>query len=251
MTTLRAIRRSQSAFDPLFFEKSPFFWPILRAARAFGEERGWPEVSTYARVFEADAPVRFEAAPPLPRRHRRAAIDPGALYDARITEDGCVPTRERSWHDFLNALVWGTFPRSKRALHERQHRAIASQLQALTTPPQSGGRAVAPHATRLPGARSREHDALALIDEGGVVLLESPGRRVGLVFGHALYEGLVLGVRAMAARVVEAKVASIPADPAGVVHGADAALEERLLSGGLVPELLPRIALAELAALSP
>jgi hypothetical protein len=252
VTTLRAIRRSQSAFDPLFFEKSPLFWPIVRAASAFvvpgAHACDWPEVASYTRVFEAEVPVRFEVAPPLPRRHRRAPIDPGALYDARITEGGCVPTRERSWHDFLNALVWGTFPRSKWALHERQHRAIASRL--------------APAATRLPGARSRDHDALALIDEGGVVLLGAPGRQVGVIFGHALYEGLVLGVRAMAARVVELQVDAIPteedlrgsgpakpdAKPGEWVRAADEALERRLKGGALVPEGLPRIALAELAA---
>jgi hypothetical protein len=248
VTTLRAIRRSQSAFDPLFFEKSPLFWPIVRAASDFRHERDWPEVASYARVFDADVPlrrVRFEVAPPLPRRHRRAPIDPGALYDARITERGCVPTRERSWHDFLNALVWGTFPRSKWALHGRQHQAIASRL--------------APEATRLPGARSREHDALALIDEGGVVLLGAPDRQVGVIFGHALYEGLVLGVRAMAARVVEARVDAIPTEEAlrgrgparaheTLVRAADEALERRLQGGSLVPEGLPRIALAELEA---
>ncbi len=40
----------------------------------------------------------------------------------------------------------------------------------------------------MPGARSREMDALALLDEGGVVQV---GERA-VVFGHALYEGAVL-----------------------------------------------------------
>ncbi len=230
--TLRAIRRSGGAFDPLFFEKSPLFWPIAQAARTFAREPDWPDVATYARVFGRSPPVRFEAVVPTPRRRRRAAIDPGALYDARITADGCVPTRERSWHDFLNALVWSAFPRSKRALHERQHEALVSRI--------------APDATRLPAARSREHDALALLDEGGVVRVASPGKRVGVVFGHALYEGLVLGVRSMAARVVEATVDVLPEDEAGWVRVADEALEARLRCGGLVPEVLPRIPLAEI-----
>jgi hypothetical protein len=232
--TLRAVRRSRSTFDPLFFEKSPLFWPIVRPARAFAGEADWPDVATYARVFEGPPLVRFEvAAPPSRgRRHRRASIDPACLYDARITVDACVPTRGRSWHDFLNALVWGAFPRSKRALHERQHRAIVSSLS--------------PDATRLPGARSREHDALALLDEGGVVMLQTPGERVGVVFGHALYEGLVLGVRAMAARVVEARMEVAPEGDVAWATAADGALEERLLKGGLVPEKLPRIGVGEI-----
>jgi hypothetical protein len=231
--TLRAVRRSREAFDPRFFEKSPLFWPIGRAARAFSHERDWPDVSTYVRVFEGAAPIRFEQSLPPPRRHRRATLDLGALYDARIVHDGVVPTRPRSWHDFLNALVWGTFPRAKRALHERQHRELVSR--------------VAPDAKRLPGTRSREHDALALLDEGGVVQAVTPAGEMGIVFGHALYEGLVLGVRAMAARVVVARIEAPPSGPAGWVELADRVLEERLRGDELAPNALPRVALADLA----
>jgi hypothetical protein len=142
-----------------------------------------------------------------------------------------VPTRPRSWHDFLNALVWGRFPRAKRALHERQHGELVSSVPA--------------GAKHLPGARSREHDALALLDEGGVVLLAAHGSRIGVVFGHALYEGLVLGVRSMAARALEARVSVDPHDRDDWVRVADGVLSEELRGGGLVPEALPRIPLAE------
>jgi hypothetical protein len=79
--------------------------------------------------------------------------------------DGMVRTRNESWHDFLNALVWATFPLAKTALHRRQHGLVV------------------PKAPR----RTPEGDALAMLDEGGFFL---PNR---VVFGHAIYEGLVLG----------------------------------------------------------
>jgi hypothetical protein len=143
----------------------------------------FPPVHSLQRVFGADlsdAPVRFVPAAPRPRRGRRPqAIDVRALYDARITLDRVVPTRARSWHDFMNALVWGTFPKAKSALHARQHRAIAARVE--------------PGARTLPPARTRELDALALLDEGGVVL---PGGDLAraVVFGHAIYENLALGI---------------------------------------------------------
>ena len=100
----------------------------------------------------------------------------------------------------MNALVWATFPQAKRALHERQHR--------LVVPAQPGESA----------HRSRELDALALLDEGGVVVIAPPGARVGsedeleravaageataVVFGHAIYEGVVLGRPAPLASVI-------------------------------------------------
>ncbi len=173
-------------FDPQFLERSPLFWPVLPAARSLfaqpGAMRDFPPVQSLDRVFGGDreAPVHFVPAAPRPRRGRRPqAIDLGALYDARITLDRVVPTRARSWHDLMNALVWGTFPRAKSALHARQHRAIAER--------------VAPGARTLPPSRTRELDALALLDEGGVVL---PGGDVAraVVFGHAIYESLALGV---------------------------------------------------------
>jgi hypothetical protein len=41
-----------------------------------------------------------------------------------------------------------------------------------------------------------------MIDEGGVVALATPSSELRLVFGHALYEGFVLGVRDMTAPLV-------------------------------------------------
>ena len=195
-------------FDPRFVERSALFWPVARAALALCGPQGegspfhsFPAVESFGRVFdpldaskgdpqgaprgagqEPPPPVRFVASPPRirPRRgRRREAIVVRDLYDARITLDRVVPTRPDSWHDLMNALVWGTFPRAKLALHARQHRAIAERI--------------APDARTLPPTRTRELDALALLDEGGVVLPWGDASRP-VVFGHAIYESLALGI---------------------------------------------------------
>jgi hypothetical protein len=224
------VRRPPRAtpFDPGFLERSPLFWPVLPAARSlFAHEslRDFPPVQSLDRVFGGDvnAPVRFVPAAPRPRRGRRPpAVDVDALYDARITLERVVPTRARCWHDLMNALVWGTFPRAKRALHARQHRAIVER--------------VTPGARTLPPARTRELDALALLDEGGVVL---PGGDVtrAVVFGHAIYESLALGVP-------PAVVAAITLD-AGAPTAVDEALAGRIEDGARfrTPDELSRVAL--------
>jgi hypothetical protein len=205
-------------FDPAFLARSPHFWPLERAVCRVGLGQDFPPVADLTRVHAGDPPVRFVPAPP-PRR-RAAPLDPRALYDARITLEGVVPTRERCWHDLMNALVWGTFPCAKRALHARQHRAIAARI--------------APGARTLPPARTRELDALALLDEGGVIVLardraglqgamaERPqavlaaavraGEADVLVFGHAIYESFALGV-------APAIVAAIVVDGGGAGRG--------------------------------
>lgn len=239
--TLRERRAQGQPFEGRFFERSPLFWPVAPYGARFAERVEWPDVSEYARVFDGrteGAPVRFVAAPPAPVRRRgretraRAEVDPRSLYDGRITLDRSVPTRPRSWHDFLNALVWGAFPRSKARVHARQHAAIA--------------RSLSPGATRIPPARSRAHDALALVDEGGVVVMvDDCGRRACAVFGHALFEGLVLQVRATIARAVEVRVPSLPGDVPGRLAAMDGALDARLADESLVPEDLPRVALRD------
>jgi hypothetical protein len=223
-------------FDPRFHEKHELFWPIARAAAPFARDTDWPGVDTYGRAFSplGRAPVRFELAAPAGRR-RGKSLDTTRLYDARITRDGSVPTRERSWHDFLNALVWATFPRAKHALHERQHRVLQARIPA--------------GARTLPARRSREHDALALIDEGGVVLIEGAGGRASsmVLFGHAIYEGLVLGRGAMTACGVRVHVDALP--PASEqIALADAALLELLTRDNLDPSRLHRVPIPAAAA---
>lgn len=212
-----AVRRA-APFDPAFIERHPLLWPLNRAARALDAFDDFPPLEALALVFartDGEPPVRFVHA--SPRRRRGERVDPRRLYDARISLDGEVPTRERCWHDLMNALVWGTFPRAKLALHLRQHQAIGERLT--------------PGAHTLPATRSRELDALALIDEGGVVLLPPCGSHGGsrpdggrgavfhlefasgapqaVVFGHAIYESLVLGVKpaVVAGVVVEPEAA--------------------------------------------
>jgi len=174
--------------------RSPLFWPLAEAIAAVnenmdGEEVGFPPPERIDAALGSYAGVRFVRQRPVSRR-RRGPRDPSTMYDARIAQEGCVPTRPGSWHDLMNALVWATFPLSKRALHERQ--------AGLVVPAQPGESA----------RRPRELDALALLDEGGIIVmtLDGPaadedelaawlgaGKATALVFGHAIYEGIVLG----------------------------------------------------------
>jgi hypothetical protein len=206
LNRLRHIRHELSQWSPCFFEKHRDFWPIARAASNFASCEDWPDVETYTSAFDIDdgePPVRFEQAP-AKRRRPAGPVVRSSLYDAVIVQRRIVLTRPRMWHDYLNALVWTAFPRAKLALHRRQHAAIE--------------RWIPEGATQLPNARTRELDALALVDEGGVLILSQRERPVSATaiatelsleqgetsmhFGHALFEGLVLGQPAMIARAV-------------------------------------------------
>lgn len=172
---------------------SPLAWPIAAALSRF-EGGGVPPVAEIDRALGARAGVRFVEAPP--RGRRRGTFDRASLYDARIVAQREVPTRGGNLHDFMNALVWASFPRAKMAIHERQHALIESRIEG----------------DRLPSMRTPEQDTLAMMDEGGIALLTADaelveratqsrdgdalarlvasGRTSAAVFGHALFEHL-------------------------------------------------------------
>lgn len=219
---LRKAREAASAFNGRFFEHDARFAAIASVASSFVEYTDWPDTAAIDRALSERAGVRFVAAARRPRR-QRGPVALGDLYDAHIAR-GEVPTRERNWHDLLNAIVWATFPKSKRALHTRQHAALQAwaRANAPAEPDADGDARVA----RLPNARTRELDALALVDEGGVLVAGN----ARVIFGHALYEGFVLRVPAMIAR-------GIP-----LAEATDEALAARLMLP-VTPEELPRVPL--------
>ena len=236
MTQVRALRK-QVPWRPDFVSESPLFAPLSDLAALFAAHGEFPAPEEIDRLLAPLAGVRFaRAQPPSTRpRPRQARIRRESdLYDANIHRERSVPTRDGSWHDFLNALVWGLFPRAKMALHARQHALVASGLDPATG--------------KLPGARTPEQDALALFDEGGLVvesacplatgdvIEDSLQRRTarGIVFGHAIYESFVLGVPWPTVRAI-------------VVTGPDldAGLEAVLATPGSLadPDFLPRVRL--------
>jgi hypothetical protein len=231
MRPLVAVRQAVAAetgfFGPALaraLEREPLFAPIAAAGRALLDSfDDFPPIEALACVFPGDPPVRFVRA--APRRRRRAEVDARALYDARIALDGEVPTRERSLHDLMNVLVWATFPRAKRALHVRQHRAIVERL--------------APGTRRLPPTRTPELDALALLDEGGVVLTSPSTPPV--VFGHAVYESLLLGVKPAIMAAIALRV-----DESAAIDAIDRSLADAIEDPSRLraPSELKRVAVA-------
>ncbi len=189
---------------------------------ALGEHADLPAVSHIDGALAPLAHVRFTPAPPRGRRGRRSA--PPCPYDESITLGGTVPTRERNVHDLMNALVWAVFPRAKRALHARQHELVTRAGRPRHGESQS---------------RTREGDALAMLDEGGLLVLASRARaheveascsgrdaegvaaitRAGearaIAFGHALYEHVAraLAITPLGMTVVlpvDAPVSAVP-----------------------------------------
>jgi hypothetical protein len=241
MTLVRTLRQ-RVPWDRSFADTSPLFAPLRVVAEPFRSLSAFPSPEEIHERLGSHAGVAFVRSETLPQHSGRVSHTPRKeldLYDARIHLERSVPTRPESWHDFLNALVWALFPRAKWALHVRQHGLVARGLD-----PETG---------RLPGARTREQDALALFDEGGLaVSCAEPlvdgaaieraidaGAAKAIVFGHAIYESYVLGAPWPMVRAIvvpergpdlDAGIARVLSDPASLCE----------------PASLPRVALTPL-----
>lgn len=196
--------------------------------------RAWPELDG------EQPPTRTALAAVLARANSQwTVVEQAAGYEAAVVE-GRIPTRDRSWHDTFNVLAFVSFPRTKAALHGR---CFALQRARAGKSP-----------------RSREEDALTLIDEtsllfagspaavaaferarpGGVTELDRVVRGEGMlayVLGHALLEHLALGRAPIGAGVLTVTIDGL-LDRAAV----DRALAERIAAGGFPrPQLSPTL----------
>ncbi len=239
--TTRATReqRRKTPWSDQLARSHPIFWPVRAFAEPFVGEAEFPSVAKIDAWLAPYARMRFREQVNRPRRARhKTASQP---YDESIVVAGEVPTREGSWHDFMNALVWAAFPTAKRALHARQHAFVKRERM--------GGE---------PGRRLPAHDALAVLDEGGVIVVSqrplsdegaidaaianSSARAV--VFGHAIFEAIAIGGPWPLVRAVPL---ALPHDSndSRLVQGADQALAVLLASerSPTRPQDLPRISL--------
>jgi len=207
--------REAFAATTAFHHVAPF------AARLAGAD--WPALARLDALARAQGlrnhaglPVRFAA------QHTRCGQWD---YEAAILASGEVPSRERNWHDLLNALTWLAFPRAKAALNAMQ----CAELER-----------------RRGTTRGPVSDAATLFDESGLLLLAPDDELADLLatrqwhaafvdrrrlwewtrvyaFGHALLEKLLSPWPGITAKCLFLKVSALP-EPGAPPDWLDAAL---------------------------
>lgn len=219
--------------------------PWLDPYRAFAfawQVPDWPDQLSVAalerQVTTASGfPVRFVSSDDAgPDRRERP-------YETHIAETGRVPTRN-NLHDFFNALVWLSFPKSKAALNQVQSEVIARE--------------------GIGGRRGPIRDAGTQIDESGLLLASTDdevftllaehrwhellvtrrsrwGRDIWpIIFGHGLLEQLVAPFKGLTAAVVPLLLSH--SNTSSNLHGKiDAAAAQFLNRSDLHPKLLLRL----------
>jgi hypothetical protein len=216
-------------------ELSRPFWEDYRDGLLSLDGESFPGTRKLNKLLPAglcsrsEHPIRFVPANQLP----------GVEYEKHIFRTGEVSTRENSWHDLFNALVWSRFPSLKVAMNAVHFRELGSGRE---------------------GRRGKQRDALTLFDESGVIVVSSvkenldalAGRDWNFVFrenasawsdeikvfvpGHALLEKFPRPYKSLTAHALLMRLDdSLLEHPrATLLRMLDEMLAERLLAGSIL-----------------
>lgn len=218
--------RPSEATDRAAFERPP----LADWARAFplimADDGEWP---TIAQLEQLRIAAQRDDGVGRPRFAPQSAqlLADGLHYEERIRA-GRIATRERNWHDLLNALVWLRYPLTKTALNLAQCADIArigrrerTRAQCAMTHFDEAGAIVVCSDPGLLGLWDR-HDWHGLFWRERAAW----GSRIAvLVFGHAVLELALQPARLLLAKtlVLMATAQDVVATAAG-----DAGLRRRI-----------------------
>jgi len=202
-------------------------WEGYRVSLGRLADGGFPGPDALSRLLPpgqanvAGKPIRFRSAGELP----------GIAYEKHIYETGEVSTRENSWHDLFNAMVWCRFPRLKSAMNEVHYRCLdeeqdgrrGGQRDALTLPDESGVIVTSPNEALLEVLYERNWQA-AFVDYRDAWA----GTGV-LVCGHAILEKFLQPYKSMTAHAIYLHL-----DKPMCLAELDGLLADTLLEGNLV-----------------
>ena len=192
----------QDTWNSRVLGSHPLFWPLVSGASLFVESfTNWPTLKDLQHYLDQSNNLIYT------RSHLPLTIVPQGEppeqfsdeYEPRIYLKGELQTRQNSWHDFFQVLIWKIFPKTKAAINELHFNAIKERLQStnnrkrrsvlenmLTQFDECGGIVISP-----------DTDLLLLVSKFDWKTLfwekraQTAQRLKCIVFGHAIYEKAV------------------------------------------------------------
>ncbi|KAB8033542.1 DUF3025 domain-containing protein [Fluviispira multicolorata] len=168
------------SWNSQFLKCSELFFPIMPYGKVFSNFCSWPQLNdlnVHLPSFICSwsgQKINF-----VLQRGMRVKEGFEGLYEPRIFLLGEVRTRLENWHDFFNAQIWYSFPKTKSALNMRQFFAFDEHAEFPWC--------------KSPPNRMREQDYMTMFDEGGCLIAKINNVKVPFIFGHAIYERMLYG----------------------------------------------------------
>lgn len=189
---------SNQTWNPQVLTSHPIYWPLLTSASQFVESFDqWPTLSDYQQFLNsAETPIVTRSGHKLcvvPQDENQQQFS--GEYEPRIYLKGELQTRQNSWHDFFQVLVWNLFPKTKATINELHFNATKNRINSS-----------------IPSQRSVLENTLTQYDECGSIIVSSDPSLLDLikqfewqslfweqrerlekelkcvVFGHAIFE---------------------------------------------------------------
>lgn len=157
-------------WDDCFYQRSDMFFPLQSAAKLFSSAK-WPSLEQMNNVLShSNIVLDGHELHAVSQSSKQEKTNFHENYEQRIHLRGEIQTRLENWHDYLNLLVWLTFPSIKGQLNQIQFQQ--SMLQ------------------RARGLKNRTviQQKLAHFDECGVIVVSSDPRLLKLLRNHQWQE---------------------------------------------------------------
>ncbi len=140
-------------WDADFLDNSPVF-SDLKLLLQNNYWNSWPGCQGLLSLIQS--PIILASGLPLDMKAQDDSLPyPEMGYEERIYKTGIISTREQSWHDLFNALIWLLFPQTKILLNQLHIQELEKQAGKKRTP---------------------ARDAITHLDESGIIIASSePG----------------------------------------------------------------------------
>jgi len=186
--------KKQDQWNPSFFKQTPLFWPITPTlTENIISSPSWPTLDQCNQLLSNNIPNKNQKIITFVEQ-ASTCHSFEEEYEPRIFLSGEVQTRLHNWHDFLQVLVWKTFPKTKALLNEIHYSAAIERYE------------------KNDKQRSKKENFVTLFDECGSIIVSADKNILELVenfewnklfvenkvlfdnaidcitFGHAMYE---------------------------------------------------------------
>lgn len=141
-----------------FCQNPQIFSPIMAVLRPFLAYKDWPCRADLQQSLDERDEILLASGKVL-----WLSDNVTGDYETHLYETGGLPTREHNWHDFLNLLVWQSFPRLKaqiNAMHYEEKQKNSSKQ------------------------RNTRQNRLTQFDESGVIVLSAYPEYEALLKAH-------------------------------------------------------------------
>jgi len=113
--------QKQDQWDTSVFHTSPIIRQLSNITRYYSTYTSWPKITDYQSLFKLK---NVGITPVSQSGHVEIFED---QYEPRVYLKKELQTRTENWHDFFNAMIWMSFPQTKKTLNSLHYKTASNR----------------------------------------------------------------------------------------------------------------------------